>query len=166
MYSLSVSILPHLLWLHGKDFGSLSQQTASVLISQGDRKQSHRISQTVYAAAQRPLPGVTPYARGMLTSWRWYFARCPHQSIRESYSSSGKLCGGTVWPLRGKPAGRGIPGEMRFSQASLPPKLCYPLLAVTVPLAREGRERQGLIVLASLAKLEKSWLALGISPLG
>lgn len=59
--------------------------------------------------------------------------------------------------VRGEPAGRGIPGEMEFpglaASWTVPPS---PF--VTVPLARERRERQGLTVLASLAKLEKPWL--------
>lgn len=111
----------------------------------------------------------------LLTSWRWYPASCPQQSIWESSSGGGGWCGGRVGPLRGVPAERGIPGEeMRAfpcegsppaSRAVLPsaPHDCHACCGV------EGKARADCVSIpckAGRVTIGTETQAPGISPLG
>lgn len=117
-----------------------------VLITQGDRKQLYSVSRLF---TQQHIGSFTwNYALftwnsfcPLLTSWRWYPASCPQQSIWESSRRGGNQCGGTVGPLRG------IPGEeTRAKAAPLPPELSYHPPPATVTPAAGGGEIKSLLV--------------------
>lgn len=144
-----------------------------VLITQGDRKQWHSVSRLF---TQQHIGSFTwNYALftwnsfcPLLTSWRWYPASCPQQSIWESSRRGGNQCGGTVGPLRG------IPGEeTRAKAAPLPPELSYHPPPRRSPLLRaEGKSRACwslcVVIPCKTGKVTigRETQAPGISPLG